>query len=196
MNSSTTIALCVGHSRRRPDGSPEGGAWTHDGKTSEWAFHTALAREIAAVLHDEHGIAAYIVNDYGPRGYGAAMDWLGQHLSEQGNIVLAVELHFNAGPPSANGHEWLHWKGSEKGRLAATEMHLAFTRAFPGIRARGVKSPIDGRGELFLRETRCPAVIAEPFFGSNAHDWETVSRHPERLVSALAAGIAAATRRL
>jgi N-acetylmuramoyl-L-alanine amidase len=191
------IALCVGHSRRLPHGPPEGGAITCDAKTSEWQWNSALARLIAAELHDAHGIAAEIVNDYGLRTYGAAMRWLGGHLRGVPGLRLAVELHFNSdASPSANGHEWLYWPGSIKGRLAATELHLAMCRDFPGIRPRGVKVPPDGRGTAFLRETPCPAVIAEPFFGSNPRDWAAVRARPEKLAATLAAGLAAARRRM
>jgi hypothetical protein len=196
MNDPATIALCVGHSRLLANGRPEGGAWTHDGSMSEWKWNSALVRVIAAELHDHHGIAAFIFNDYGPREYYGAMDWLGKEIRELGNIKLAAELHFNSSSPSANGHEWIHWAGSIKGRLAATELHLSMMRKFPGIRARGVKTPIDGRGAEFLKKTHCPAVICEPFFGSNAHDWETMRRNPEKLATAIADGLAAAHRRL
>lgn len=190
-----TVALCVGHSRRLPSGHPEGGAWTHDGKCSEWQWNQGIARETACELHERHGIASFMVNDYGARGYGAAMRWLGRELRGLGNIRLAVELHFNSASASANGHEWLHWPGSIQSRLLATELHLAMIRKFPGLRARGVKTPVDGRGDGFLKHTHCPAVIAEPFFGSNAHDWATIHAHPERLVTALADGIAAYHKR-
>jgi N-acetylmuramoyl-L-alanine amidase len=192
------IALCVGHSRRLADGTPEGGAITCDGGTSEWEWNAALARLIAAELHDAHGIAAEIVNDYGPRGYGSAMRWLGGTcLRGFPGLRLAVELHFNsADDPAASGHEWLYWPGSIKGKLAATELHLAMCRDFPAIRPRGVKIPPDARGAAFLRETPCPAVIAEPFFGSNPRDWDAARARPEKLAATLAAGLAAALRRM
>lgn len=190
-----TIALCVGHSRRLPSGHPEGGAWTHDGKFSEWKWNQFIARMVAADLQERHGLAAFLVDDYGERSYGAAMKWLGRELKGLGNIRLAVELHFNSASATANGHEWLHLPGSVQGRLLATELHTAMMRKFPGIRARGVKTPMDGRGDAFLRETHCPAVIAEGFFGSNRHDWETIAAHPDRYAAALADGIAAYHRR-
>lgn len=192
-----TIALCIGHSRRRADGTPEGGAITHDGAISEWAWNRELAREIATVLHDRHGLHAVIINDYGRREYDAAMAWLARHLRDLGGIRLAVELHFNSHEPAANGHEWLHWHSSTKGRLAATELHLAMSRHFPGLRARGVKPRASGDlGALFLRLTHCPAVIAEPFFGSNAQDWRALSGRAAALAAALAEGIAAGHARL
>jgi N-acetylmuramoyl-L-alanine amidase len=191
-----TVALCVGHSRRLPAGHPEGGAWTHDGKFSEWKWNQFIGRMAAAALHERHGIACFLVDDYGARSYGAAMAWLARELRGLGNIRLAVELHFNSASATANGHEWLHWPGSPQGRLLATELHLAMIRKFPGIRARGVKTPVDGRGDAFLKLTHCPAVIAEPFFGSNPHDWATVSARADSLVNALADGIAAYHKRI
>jgi hypothetical protein len=195
MNDPATVALCVGHSRRLPSGHPEGGAWTHDGKFSEWKWNQFIARMVATDLQERHDISAFIVDEYGPQSYAAAMHWLGRQLKSLGNIRLAVELHFNSAGPTANGHEWLHFPGSRQGKLLATELHLAMIRKFPGIRARGVKTPIEGRGDAFLRRTHCPAVIAEGFFGSNAHDWATISAFPERYAAALAAGIAAYHKR-
>jgi hypothetical protein len=190
-----TVALCVGHSRRLPTGHPEGGAWTHDGRMNEWQWNQFLAREVACELHDRHGLASFIVNDYGPRSYGAAMQWLGRELRGLGNIRLAVELHFNSAAPTATGHEWIHWPGSVHAKLLATELHLAMVRHFPGLRSRGVKTTIAGRGDGFLKATHCPAVIAEPFFGSNRHDWDLVSSRTDSLTTALCAGIAAAHQR-
>lgn len=195
MTDPATVALCVGHSRRLPTGHAEGGATTHDGKFSEWKWNQMIARLVAMELHDRHGIACYLIDDYGERSYGAAMAWLGAELRALGNIRLAVELHFNSASATANGHEWLHYPGCPQGRILATEMHLAMIRLFPGIRARGVKTPIEGRGEAFLRLTHCPAVIAEGFFGSSVHDWGRISTQPERYATALADGIANYHRR-
>ena len=189
------IGLCVGHSRLLR-GRPEGGAVAADGKTNEWNWNSGLARQIAEVLHDLHGITALIVDDYGPHGYGEAMRRLGKTLADEG-VSLAVELHFNAAQASANGHEWLYWNGSTKGRLAATELHLAMCKAFPGIKARGVKSlTAKDRGAMFVRETWCPAIIAEPFFGSNKNDFAIVSGDRTRLADAIADGLASALHRI
>jgi N-acetylmuramoyl-L-alanine amidase len=193
--SEKTIGLYIGHSRR-VHGRPEGGALAADGKTSEWRWNCRLAADIAQELHDRHRLTPVLVDNYPGETYGAAMRWVGQHTAEE-NITLAVELHFNASSPEANGHEWLHWHSSHKGKLAATELHLAMSQAFPGIRARGVK-PLTAteRGGLFLRETHCPAVIAEPFFGTHKADFTAALAGRESLARALAAGLAAAAARL
>jgi hypothetical protein len=197
MHDPATIALCVGHSRRLPSGHVEGGAWTCDGKFSEWKWNRFIAQQVAVILQEKHDLAAFIVDEYGPHpSYGAAMRWLGKQLKSLGNIRLAVELHFNSASPTANGHEWIHYPGSRQGKLLATDLHHSMMRKFPGIRARGVKTPIDGRGMEFLKQTHCPAVLAEQFFGSNRHDWETVAAFPERLAHALADGMAAYHQRI
>ena len=190
------IALCVGHSRRLVSGRPEGGAVAVDGKTQEWAWNAGLARQIAQQLHDAHGLSALIVDDYRGHGYGGSMRRLGALLAAE-HVALAVELHFNSSAPQAHGHEWLHWHSSGKGKLAATQLHLAMCAAFPSIRPRGVKGiTIAERGAKFLRETHCPAVIAEPFFGSNQNDFALISQAPQRLARAIAAGLAATLPRL
>lgn len=190
---SPTIALCVGHSRRLKHGRPEGGAATHDGSITEWAWNQLLATEVAAELRRCHGISAVVIDDYGPRGYSAAMRWLAAHLRSLGTIRAAVELHFNSATPTATGHEWLHFPGSSGGQRLARQLHLAMARHFPTLRARGLKPTGPGaRGHEFLRLTHCPAVIAEPFFGSNPVDFALVSHRTAALISALAEGIAAA----
>jgi N-acetylmuramoyl-L-alanine amidase len=192
-----TIAICVGHSRR-VHGRREGGAVSCEPASSEWAFNDALGRLVIERLHDAHGLTAILVNDYQGESYGGAMRWLAGYLRGLGNIKLAVELHFNsADDPKANGHEWLHWHASPKGKLVAAILAMEMTLSRLGIRSRGVKA-IDGgdRGGEFLRLTHCPAVICEPFFGSNAQDWETARAQVEALAATIARALAEAMPRL
>jgi N-acetylmuramoyl-L-alanine amidase len=185
------VALCVGHSRLVGTRA-EGGARSVTG-VSEWEYNSKLARLIAEELHDKHGISALVIDLYQGGSYGSAMAWVGATLRHEGDIALAVELHFNAADGKARGHEWLHWHSSPKGKVAATLLHLAFTADFPPSRitTRGVK-PKDAsdRGAAFLKETPCPAVIAEPFFGDNAADWKIAKDFPHSIARAMARGIA------
>lgn len=191
MSSPATVALCVGHSRligqRR-----EGGAVSISG-ASEWSYNSDLARLIAAELHDTHGILPVIIDLYEGHGYSSAQRWLAAHILSLGSIRLAVELHFNsADTPAASGHEWLFWHKSTRGAEAAMHLHLAVALAFPQLKERGVKCRDSGhRGSEFLRLTPCPAVIAEPFFGSSSADWKLATTHKSKLARAIAAGIAA-----
>jgi N-acetylmuramoyl-L-alanine amidase len=45
------------------------------------------------------------------------------------------------------------------------------------------------RGGEFLKLTHCPAVIAEPFFGSNPQEWQTASSSVSAIAEAMATGI-------
>jgi N-acetylmuramoyl-L-alanine amidase len=197
MSSPATIAICIGHSRR-VTGSLDGGAESCDSVSSEWAFNDALGRLIVERLHEAHGLTAILVNDYKGESYGSAMRWLAGYLRGLGNIKLAVELHFNSDEdPAANGHEWLYWHASPKGKLVAAVLAMEMTLSHLGIRSRGVKPKDSGdRGSEFLRLTHCPAVICEPFFGSNAKDWETARRQPEAIAIAIAQALASVLPRL
>jgi N-acetylmuramoyl-L-alanine amidase len=80
-----------------------------------------------------------------------------------------VELHFNAATPAATGTETLS-SGSSGSMALAQSMQDAMLAAL-GRRDRGVKlkSRTD-RGGRSLHAGRAPAILVEPFFGSNAGD--------------------------
>lgn len=182
------IAICLGHSRRI-NGRPEGGAVSHDGKLSEWNYNLPLAILIRQELK-QHGVRAEIISEYEGTSYGAAQRWLAGKLRELG-VTCAVELHFNAADDSAaNGHEWLAWHSSANGKYLANCLHLAMCQEVPGLKSRGVKpKDASARGAEFLKGTHCPAVIAEPFFGSSPHDWAIANQEREQIAKAYAAGI-------
>jgi len=181
------IALCVGHSRRI-DGRIEGGAVTHDGATNEWRYNKRLAGGIAEVLA-KSGVRSVIISEYEGGSYGRAQAWLASHLRGL-NATIALELHFNsADSAEASGHEWLYWHGSSRGAKLAESLsaEMALTGLF---RTRGAKA-LDGsdRGALFVRDTHCPAVICEPFFGSSFLDWPKADREIARVAMAMAEGV-------
>ena len=193
MPTAPVIALCVGHSRLRGK-SPEGGAWTCDGQTSEWGFNSRLAKRLAEDLRRLHGIEAVVYDRYEGNDYGQAMLRLAEKIPD--SVRLAVELHFNASEnPQATGHEWLYWHASPQGYAAARAFGDMMLARFPGLVSRGPKGvKHGGRGELFLRLTPCPAVIAEPFFGSCAKDWRLVQEQYEAFAAAMLAGVVYAYR--
>ena len=180
------IAICVGHSR-----PGDRGAVSADG-TTEHCFNRMIATEVAARLH-AMGVPSVVIAAYEGRTYGLAMTWVARKILAA-KAALAVELHFNASDNrNATGHEWLYLTGCHGGRDIARCMHRAMVREFPDQEARGAKaiSPAD-RGAQFLTKTHCPAVLAEPFFGTSWGDWEAVAEHPAALANALAVGLAAA----
>lgn len=190
MNTAPTIALCIGHSRRI-NGRRDGGA-VSTGGMQEWDYNQDLAMRLAAILTADGRTRPVIFDEYQGPGYGGAMSWLAQAAAKAG-AILAVELHFNsADNPEARGFEFLHWKSSEAGRRLAQAFIDSMTAHFPQSHSRGVKPIAKGeRGWHFLAMTECPAVILEPFFGSNASEWARFSHLADELAQAYADAILA-----
>lgn len=176
------VAICVGHSRSGDDG-----AVNADG-VSEWAFNQPLAKRVCELL-EAAGFDTVLVDKYEGRGYETAMLWLARRLKEL-KVDVAIELHFNSAGPKATGYEFLHWCCSPKGLTLASKLAASFAKFFPEQKNRGLKSiSARDRGGVFLRKTSCPAVICEPFFGSNQTDSAFFSRHREELARAYAEGV-------
>ena len=179
------IALAIGHSRKI-HGRYDGGAYSPHLETSERDFNLQVAAAVAKILHTE-GIESRIISDYAGDGYTAAMRDAARQIKAIG-AVLAVELHFNASAPTANGHEWLHWHYSTTGKRLAQTFHDQFAKDFPGIKSRGLKALDNGsRGAEFVKLTHCPAALLEPFFGTNGRDCSHIT--PSSLASSYAGAI-------
>ena len=173
------IALCIGHSRQG-----DSGASSVDG-TTEYDYNCDLAQQISIKTRQD----IRIYNTYHGNGYTSAMRWLARKLKSDG-AEFAIELHFNAASPSATGHEWLYWNTSENGRRLARSLRDSMEDSFPQLTSRGIKGRGKGaRGASFLRLTHCPAVIAEPFFGTNKDDWHLATAHKDGLATAITGGI-------
>ena len=181
------IGLAVGHSRWSV-GRPEGGAISVGG-VSEYAYNSDLASRIRKFLA-QAGVQSLIYNKYEGSGYSSAMSWLANQMADD-EITTAVELHFNSAGPSATGHEWLHYKSSTKGKALANALDQEFDAVFPALKSRGVHPPESGRGDAFLQKTHCPAVICEPFFGSNQNDWRIATDDKDLVAKTIANGILA-----
>jgi N-acetylmuramoyl-L-alanine amidase len=175
----STIGICIGHSR-----SGDKGAVNTKG-ASEHVFNSEIGHLTADLLRKK-GYTVHVVDEYKGGSYSSAICWLSDHLAKLG-VNVAVELHFNSAGPFAEGHEWLHWYRSTKGQRLASCFNHAFKESFPEARVRGVKSADkEDRGSLFLRITRCPAVILEPFFGSNKSETDFYTKNKSELASAYA----------
>lgn len=179
------IAICIGHSR-----SGDSGALSV-GNVTEHTFNTDIGQILKSLLDD---LPVEVITHYEGHGYTTAQKWLGTYLKLK-KATLAIELHFNsADSPKAQGFEYLHHEDSHQGRALATAIHSAHRSRFAGNVNRGVK-PIapGGRGFEFLRRTPCPAVICEPFFGSNEVEWTLYNKETGRnlLAESYAAGIRA-----
>jgi N-acetylmuramoyl-L-alanine amidase len=179
------IAICIGHSR-----SGDSGAVSVTG-TTEHTFNTKIGNQVAALLADI-GQPVEVITHYEGNGYTAAQRWLGDYLKQR-NATLAIELHFNSSDnPKAQGFEYLHHEDSHRGAALARCLIDSHRARFPGSVSRGLQ-PIapGGRGFEFLKRTPCPAVICEPFFGSNEAEWTLYSKETgrNRLAESYAIGI-------
>lgn len=176
------IAICVGHSRG------DGGAVSVGG-VNEWHYNKALGKLILADLRDR-GFEAMLIDRYAQASYGRAMDLLAQSLRGYG-VTVAVELHFNAADTAkATGHEWLYWKTSVPGRALAQCQDRRMGEAFPQHKRRGLKAISNSdRGGMFLKKMHCPAVICEPFFGTNPDDWKLATEQRSELAKVITDGI-------
>lgn len=182
------IAICIGHSRKGDKGAVSVGG------VSEFVFNTNIGAAIRTLLM-RAGIDCEVENFYAGNSYPEAMRWLAALLRRKG-YTHAVELHFNSADAAANGHEFLHHPASIPGRKLAMALAESFQAAFPRSKPRdgGVKPiPKGGRGDLFASLTHCPAVICEPFFGSNRAEWNKFSTGTGQaaLAETIARGIAA-----
>jgi N-acetylmuramoyl-L-alanine amidase len=167
------IALCIGHSRTI-NGRYDGGAFSPFLEKNERDFNLEVAALVARNL-DRMGEDCRIISDYKGAGYSAAMRDVASQVRGI-HASLAVELHFNASSPSANGHEWLHWHASPVGKKLAQVFHDCFAEDFPNIKSRGIKPLAAGsRGSEFVRLTHCPAILTEPFFGTNTKDCSQIT---------------------
>lgn len=185
---SAKLGICVGHSRKM-NGVTEGGA-VSVGRVNEHTYNSDLAAKIHKIL-TKWGIDSFIVSEYQGSGYTAAQKWLASYLKSR-EANAAIELHFNsAESESATGHEWLFWASSKNGRLLAKDLDASMLEMFPDFKQRGIKPKGNGdRGAEFLKLTNCPAVICEPFFGSNPDDWQEIAiDKKDDLALAIATGI-------
>jgi len=167
------IALCIGHSRKIK-GRHDGGAFSPFLQRNERDFNMEVAALVVRNL-DRMGEDCRIISEYGGNGYGSAMLDASKQVQDI-HATIAVELHFNSATPSANGHEWLYWKSSVTGRKLAQTFSDTFSDDFPDIKSRGLKALAPGdRGAEFVKLTHCPAILTEPFFGSNEGDCSQIT---------------------
>ena len=178
-----TACLVVGHSPRYP------GAVALDG-TAEHPYNTRLRALIAGAVC---GVSLVEAKRPDLRSAYAGIVALPPLINATA-ADFCVEMHFNGyRATSARGSEALYWHGSERSKALARHLVDAFDAAgFPARRTPlvAVRSE-DQRGGLLLKRTSMPCVIAEPFFGSNADDWDAATLRTGELAIAYARAIEA-----
>lgn len=172
LSKNALVAICVGHSR-----VGDSGAESISG-SPEWNYNKRIA-ELLRMELTRRNINSVVFSSYQGRGYGSAMAWIATQLNLF-NVDFAVELHFNASDNSqANGFEFLYWNTSKRGKKICELFQQVFKKKYPNNTDRGIKAlTLKSRGALFTRLTSMPAVILEPFFGTNATEWDHFGRNP------------------
>ena len=180
-----SVAIVVGHSRMG-----DHGAVAADGTTSEWGYNNELAWMIQD--HLPTSIHSTVVDVIPEITYTKSVRYLQKKLNPL-DLDLVVELHFNSGPPTAQGYEVFYWASSLKGSKAAENILQKLKGTFPNNINRGAKqrNSTAQRGGRFLKELKAPALILEPFFGSSQREWEffKTKENKTHLAKAIASGI-------
>lgn len=167
------IAIVVGHNKTAQ------GAKRKTDRQTEFEFNTRLAD---------------LIQKSAPRGVDVEVfhrEYLGkgQYKAEIRNCYAdvdrwgadcSIELHFNGAGPGASGTETLS-SGSSGSVKLAQSVQAAMLNVL-GLRNRGIKYPgQNGRGGYSLFAGACPAILIEPFFGSNQHDCDVADEKFEEL---------------
>lgn len=169
-----TIALIVGHNARA-----QGAVRTTDGRTEyDWCGDLAGAiRDCAPGM--------YTILRRSPRAsYIAEINEVYAVATGLG-VRATVELHFNGGLVGATGTETLS-SGSAGSRRLAALMQAGICGAL-GLRDRGIliRARSERGGESLHASKTVPAVMLEPYFGSNPQDCRAADRHYAALVQAI-----------
>lgn len=171
------IGIVVGHTSRSP------GAYSPTLAVSEYYWNSDLADMMVEAAKSTGLDVRIFYRDGGgvPKAYHDAEMWGAQET---------VELHFNSfADPAATGTETLHAEGSSKGKpLAASvqkSMVLALELPDRGLVAIGP----GGRGWASLTAIAAPAILVEPFFGSNPQDCAVADERKQALAAAIIQGL-------
>jgi len=181
--STNHVIVCVGHSRIGDSGAVSVGG------VNEWVYNKDVAEKLCRVLR-ARGVSCEVISHYPSRSYSGAMSWLRKEIQKRKG-TLAIELHFNAAHEEANGFEYLHVISSARGLLLAQCLLKAHMSVIGNKqKCRGTTAIKAGdRGYGFLSKVAPPAVICEPFFGTNPKEWERYKDQGRELALCYADGI-------
>jgi N-acetylmuramoyl-L-alanine amidase len=156
------LAIIVGH-----NGEAQGAARVDTGET-EFVWNNSLARLIER-LSSDFDIEVRVFFRVPGGGLKRELERVYREVDLWG-ADMSIELHFNGHHnPSARGTETLSSGTALSLRLAVNVQREMV--ASLGLRDRGVKTVgRGGRGWRSLYSGKAPAIMIEPFFGTNADD--------------------------
>lgn len=174
------IAIVVGHNSRA-----QGAVRVSDGRT-EFDWNGELAELIQA--HDPDNIRIFKRERGG--GYSAEIDRV-YAATDAWGADCTIELHFNGSPnPNANGGMTL--TSGTSGSLRLADCVRKYSARALGNRDRGVhKRTRHQRGGRSLWQGKAPAILTEPYFGSNLKECLTASHRMDELAEAIYRGAVA-----
>lgn len=167
------IAIVVGHNSKA-----QGATRVTDGRT-EFDWNGELAELIRE--HDPKNIRVFRRERGG--GYSAEIDRVYAAVDDWG-AGCSIELHFNGSTnPKANGG--LTLSSGSKGSLELAALVRSAACKVLGNTDRGVE--IRGRhdrGGRSLWQGKAPAIMTEPYFGSNEDECLVADQHKDELAEA------------
>lgn len=174
------IAIVVGHNSRA-----QGAVRVLDGRTEfDWN------NELADLIQDHDKRAVRVFRREWGGGYSREIDRVYAEVDHWG-ADCSLELHFNASAnKKANGGETL--SSGTKGSLWLAENIRSRVSSVMGNKDRGIRVvKRHERGGRSLWQGRAPAVLTEPYFGSNISECITALHHMDELAEAYYRGAAA-----
>lgn len=153
------------------------GAFSSHLKQTEQGYNKRVADVLKCRYNED-----YDVYEHSIQGYNSRQNELAK-FENQRNYKVVVELHFNASVyHTAQGSEVLFFHKSTRGRKYAEIVLNEIVKEY-GLRNRGVKGISNGNGFGFLKKTKAPAILIEPFFGDEAKcmSFSNVERYAETL---------------
>jgi N-acetylmuramoyl-L-alanine amidase len=154
------IAILTGHA---PDSKGAYSKWL----PSEFDYNTQVAEELKKInssLYTVYTHDSYLGGYY-------AMEKRTADTINKDSFDLTLELHYNSASPLAHGTECCYWFASKKGKEYAQKISEEISQRLDTTN-RGIKALYNknDRGYWFTYLMKAPAVIVEPFFGSNEFD--------------------------
>lgn len=169
----TKIALVIGHNARSQ------GAVRVTDRRSEYDWNGVLADAIRDCCPGQYVVIR--------RTTGAGEIGRAYREVNASGAKASVELHFNSvATPQATGTETL--TSGTKGSLRLANLIQPAMTAVLGLRDRGlvtIRKGSGGRGEASLWTGNPPAVLLEPYFGSNPGDCAVADRNFHALARAI-----------
>lgn len=156
-----------------------------NGRYNEFDFNTDLAVSIKDKIDSTLTNIKVILSNRGA-GNGAATS--ARKINETG-ASIAIELHCNAYNKLVSGSEMLYWGKSKNGRRLA-QLCMDKVSVVLGLPYRGIKGlDSSSRGNVIVRDTKMPCIIAESFFIDNNNDIAVATQKMDELAQAYADAI-------